>query len=217
MSITEPSSSISVILADDHGIVREGIKLILQQNASIKIVAEACNGLEAIDLVNQYKPDVLVCDISMPVMNGIEAARTLSQQGSKTHVLFLTMQDKEEYIMEAMQIGAIGFLPKGTVSEELVKAIQTVAKGKEYFSESVYSKAFKALRSLNQKVEIKLTPRETEVLQLIARGMSTKMIAEKLVVSEYTVSNHRANLLRKLSANNVAELMSKAQELGLLQ
>ncbi|WP_224999028.1 response regulator transcription factor [Cesiribacter sp. SM1] len=214
--MTDTSPKISVILADDHGIVREGLKLILQQNAGIKIVAEACNGLEAVGLVNLHQPDVLVCDISMPVMNGIEVARALSQHQSKTNVLFLTMQDKEEYIMEAMQVGAIGFLPKGTVSEELVKAIQAVARGKEYFSESVYSKAFRALRLLNQKTEIRLTPRETEVLQLLSKGLSTKMIAEKLVVSEYTVSNHRANLLRKLSANNVAELMSKAQELGLL-
>lgn len=214
--MTATDTNISVILADDHGIVREGIKLILQQNPGIKIVAEACNGLEAVGLVNLHQPDVLVCDISMPVMNGIEVARALSQQASKTNVLFLTMQDKEEYIMEAMQVGAIGFLPKGTVSEELVKAIQAVAIGKEYFSESVYSKAFRALRMLNQKTEIRLTPRETEVLQLLSKGQSTKMIAEKLVVSEYTVSNHRANLLRKLSASNVAELMSKAQELGLL-
>lgn len=210
------SESITVILADDHDIVREGLKLILQKSTQIKIVGEASNGLEAIKLVNTLRPDVLVSDISMPLMNGIEVARTLKEQASATKVLFLTMQDKEEYIMEAMQIGALGFLPKNTVSEELVEAIQNVSQGKEFFSESVYIKAFKALRSFNKRAEIKLTPRETEVLKLLAKGMSTKMIAESLVVSEYTISNHRANLLRKLSANNVAELISKAQELKIL-
>lgn len=209
-------SSISVILADDHAIVREGLKLILQQHADIRIIAEAADGKEAVALVKKHRPDVLVCDISMPEMSGIEVVRSLNQEGPATHVLFLTMQDKEEYILEAMQVGAIGFLPKATVSEELVKAIQTVAKGREYFSESVYGMAFKAIRTLNQKAEIRLTPREAEVLQLIAKGMSTKMVAEKLVVSEYTVSNHRSNLLRKLSANNVAELLHRAKELRLL-
>jgi DNA-binding NarL/FixJ family response regulator len=212
-----PSDSpVTVILADDHAIVREGLKLILQQHPSITLLGEAANGEEAVALVQQHEPDVLVCDISMPKLTGIEVVRLLKQQEAKTQVLFLTMQDKEEYILEAMQVGAIGFLPKATVSEELVKAIQTVAKGREYFSESVYGMAFKAIRTLNQKAEIRLTPRETEVLKLIAKGMSTKGVAEKLGVSEYTVSNHRANLLRKLSATNVAELLNRAQELRLL-
>lgn len=215
MAPSDPT--ISVVLADDHTIVREGLKLILQQSKNIRILAEAANGQEALHLVHAHKPQVLICDISMPVMNGIELARTLSGENTGTRILFLTMQDKEEYIMEALQIGVSGFLPKSTVSEELVEAVQTVAGGKEFFSESVYSKAFRALRAQNQKAEIRLTPRETEVLQLLAKGMSTKMIAEKLVVSEHTISNHRANLLKKLSASNVAELMNKAREMGMLR
>lgn len=211
------ASKIRIILADDHTIVREGLKMILQKHAHIHLVGEASTGQEALDLVMHHQPDVLVCDISMPQMTGIEVARLLVEQKIKTSILFLTMQDKEEYIVEAMQVGAIGFLSKNTVSDELVQAIETVSEGKEFFSEAIYSKAIRALRSINQKTEIRLTPRETEVLKWLAKGLSTKMIAEKLVVSEYTVSNHRANLLRKLSANNVAELMSKAQELGLLQ
>jgi DNA-binding NarL/FixJ family response regulator len=115
-----------------------------------------------------------------------------------------------------MQVGALGFLPKETVSEDLVNGILQVGQGKEYFSELIYNKAFKALRSINHKVEIKLTPREKEILQLLAKGLNTKAIAEKLFVSEYTVSNHRANLLRKLSAQNVAELIRKAADLKLL-
>ena len=202
-----------IVLADDHTIVRQGIKLIIEQNPDIKIVGEASNGEEAFDLIQKYSPNVLVCDMSMPKMSGIELARKLTQQKCPTHILFLTMQDKDEYIVEAMKAGALGFLPKDTASEELVEAILKVAQGKEYFSGVIYNKAFNALRALDQKVEIKLTAREKEILQLLSEGASTKIIADKLFVSEHTVSSHRANLLRKMSAQNVVELIRKASEL----
>jgi DNA-binding NarL/FixJ family response regulator len=208
--------SITVILADDHTILRQGLHYIISQHPGIRVVGEASDGVEALELVQQHAPAVLVCDISMPRMTGIEVARSLAAGQSTTRVIFLTMQDKEEYIMQAVEAGAAGFLPKETVGEELVKAITEVAAGKEYFSHSVYNKVFKALRQVNQKTEVRLTPREKEVLLLLAEGLSTKLIAEKLFVSEYTVSNHRANLLQKLSAHNTVELIRKATEMRLL-
>ena len=208
--------SITVILADDHTILRQGLHYIISQHPGIRVVGEASDGVEALELVQQHAPAVLVCDISMPRMSGIEVARNLAAGQSTTRVIFLTMQDKEEYIMQAVEAGAAGFLPKETVGEELVKAITEVAAGNEYFSHSVYNKVFKALRQVYQKTEVRLTPREKEVLLLLAEGLSTKLIAEKLFVSEYTVSNHRANLLQKLSAHNTVELIRKATEMRLL-
>lgn len=208
--------AITVILADDHTILRQGLRFIVNQHPRIQVVGEASDGVEALELVQRHQPSVLVCDISMPRMSGIEVARSLSLQQLPTRLLFLTMQDKEEYIMQAVEAGAAGFLPKETVGEELVKAIIDVGQGKEYFSPSVYNKVFKALRQTNQKTEVRLTPREKEVLTLLAEGLSTKLIAEKLFVSEYTVSNHRANLLQKLSAHNTAELVRKAIEMRLI-
>jgi DNA-binding NarL/FixJ family response regulator len=208
--------TISIVLADDHAILRQGLNFIVSQHPQIHVAGEASDGLQALQLVKQHAPDVLVCDISMPNMSGIEVARSLQQQAVATKVLFLTMQDKEEYIIQAVEAGAVGFLPKETVGEELVKAIIEVAQGKEYFSPTVYNKVFKALRQINQKSEVRITPREKEVLSLLAEGLSTKLIAEKLFVSEYTVSNHRANLLQKLSAHNTAELVRKALEMRLI-
>ncbi|MDJ1505849.1 response regulator transcription factor [Xanthocytophaga agilis] len=207
---------ITVVLAEDHSIVRQGIRLILEKDPTIQILGEASDGVQALALIKEFAPQVLVSDIAMPNLNGIELVQQINQLSIQTKVLFLSMQDKEEYIIEAMQQGVLGFLPKSTVGEELVTAIHQIAKGKEYFSESVYNTAFKAIRSLHQRVEIRLTPREKEVLQLLALGLSTKLIADRLVVSEYTISNHRANLLRKLAAQNVAELIRKASELNLL-
>ncbi len=209
-------NSITVILADDHTILRQGLRFIVSQHPQIRVVGEASDGVQALELVQEHQPNVLVCDISMPLMTGIEVARSLSVQQLPTRLLFLTMQDKEEYIIQAVEAGAAGFLPKETVGEELVKAIIEVAQGKEYFSHTVYNKVFKALRQINQKNEVRLTPREKEVLTLLAEGLSTKLIAEKLFVSEYTVSNHRANLLQKLSAHNTAELVRKAIEMRLI-
>lgn len=208
--------SIRVILADDHTILRQGLKFIISQHPAIQVVGEAANGLEALALMDRLTPDVLVCDISMPRMSGIELARQWQQQNGKTRIIFLTMQDKEEYIVQAIEAGVAGFLPKETAGEELVQAIAEVAQGREFFSPSIYPRVIKALRQNGQKSEVRITPREKEVLVLLADGLSTKLIASKLFVSEYTVSNHRANLLQKLSVHNTAELVRKALELKLI-
>ncbi len=207
---------ITIVLADDHAILRKGLRLIIEHHPAFRIVGEASNGAEALALVQQHVPQVLLCDISMPVKNGIEVAQALRELNLSTHMLFLTMQDKEEYLIEAMRLGVRGFLPKDTVEDELVEAIERVAAGEEYYSKLVHAKAFAALRKLHQEPLIRLTPREKEILRLLASGLNSKMIANELSVSEYTVSNHRINLLRKFSAANVAELIRKASELSML-
>jgi DNA-binding NarL/FixJ family response regulator len=207
---------ITIVLADDHAILRKGLRLIIEHHPAFRIVGEASNGAEALALVQQHVPQVLLCDISMPVKNGIEVAQALRELNLSTHMLFLTMQDKEEYLIEAMRLGVRGFLPKDTVEDELVEAIERVAAGEEYYSKLIHAKAFAALRKLHQEPLIRLTPREKEILRLLASGLNSKMIANELSVSEYTVSNHRINLLRKFSAANVAELIRKASELSML-
>lgn len=207
---------ITIVLADDHAILRKGLRLIIEHHPAFRIVGEASNGAEALALVQQHVPQVLLCDISMPVKNGIEVAQALRELNLSTHMLFLTMQDKEEYLIEAMRLGVRGFLPKDTVEDELVEAIERVAAGEEYYSKLIHAKAFAALRKLHQEPLIRLTPREKEILRLLAAGLNSKMIANELSVSEYTVSNHRINLLRKFSAANVAELIRKASELSML-
>jgi two-component system nitrate/nitrite response regulator NarL len=207
---------ITIVLADDHAILRKGLRLIIEHHPAFRIVGEASNGAEALALVQQHVPQVLLCDISMPVKNGIEVAQALRELNLSTHMLFLTMQDKEEYLIEAMRLGVRGFLPKDTVEDELVEAIERVAAGEEYYSKLIHAKAFAALRKLHQEPLIRLTPREKEILRMLASGLNSKMIANELSVSEYTVSNHRINLLRKFSAANVAELIRKASELSML-
>ncbi len=210
------NTPITIVLADDHAILRKGLKLIIEHHPAFRIVGEASNGAEALALVQQHVPRVLLCDISMPVKSGIEVAQAMRDLNLSTHMLFLTMQDKEEYLIEAMRLGVRGFLPKDTVEDELVEAIEKVAAGEEYYSRLVHAKAFAALRKLHQEPIIRLTPREKEILKLLAAGLNSKMIATQLSVSEYTVSNHRINLLRKFSASNVAELIRKASELSML-
>ncbi len=210
------NTPITIVLADDHAILRKGLKLIIEHHPAFRIVGEASNGAEALALVQQHVPRVLLCDISMPVKSGIEVAQAMRDLNLSTHMLFLTMQDKEEYLIEAMRLGVRGFLPKDTVEDELVEAIEKVAAGEEYYSKLVHAKAFAALRKLHQEPIIRLTPREKEILKLLAAGLNSKMIATQLSVSEYTVSNHRINLLRKFSASNVAELIRKASELSML-
>lgn len=205
-----------VILADDHDILRQGLKLIIQSAPAIEVVGEAADGPEAIALTLKLLPDVLVCDIAMPTLSGIEVARQLAAHKARTRILFLTMQDKEEYLIEAMRVGVKGFLPKKTVGDELIEAIGRVAAGGEYYSRLVHEKAFTALRKLYEEPDVRLTPRETEILKLLAAGLNSRMIAHQLSLSEYTVTNHRTNLLRKFNAGNVAELIRKATGLSMI-
>jgi DNA-binding NarL/FixJ family response regulator len=207
---------VRVILADDHDILRQGLKLIIQSAPSIEVVGEAADGPEAIALTLKLLPDVLVCDIAMPTFSGIEVARQLAAHKVRTRILFLTMQDKEEYLIEAMRAGVKGFLPKKTVGDELIEAIGRVSAGGEYYSRLVHEKAFTALRKLYEVPDIRLTPREREILKLLAAGLNSRMIAHQLSLSEYTVTNHRTNLLRKFNAGNVAELIRKATGLSMI-
>lgn len=209
-------SVITVVLADDHAMVRQGFRRILEEQSRIRVVGEAANGQQALELVLAHQPTVLVTDIVMPVMSGFDLADRVRELNLPTRTLLLTMHEDSEYVLRAVRAVVAGFVSKSAVAEELVAAVLEVAHGGEYFERSIYLKAFEAIRTLASEEPVRISPREREVLQLLAGGLSTKLIADKLNLSDHTVSNHRINLLRKFSVHNTAELIRKASEMQLI-
>ena len=213
---------ISVVIADDHHVVREGIALVLQQEGDIKVVGQASNGEEAVTMIMQLNPDVTILDISMPKLNGIQTAQKLIRDGFKGKILMLTQYDKEEYVREAIQTGASGYLLKDSIKDDVITAIRKIISGETFFSPSIskllVDEYFQQLkRKTSSKSIPDLTPRETEVLQLIAEGYSTKQIADKLYLSARTVDFHRANISQKLGVHDIAGLTKYAIRHGLVK
>ena len=203
---------IRILLADDHAILRRGLKALLDREADMEVVGEAADGRETLKQVEELRPDVVVLDITMPNLNGIEAARQIQAKGWGTAIIILSMHSDEGYVLRALRSGARGYLLKDTVEAELIRAIQAVAGGKAYFSPEVskllvedYVQGMQE-RGIDDSYEL-LTPREREVLQLLAEGKSSKDIARLLELSVYTVDTHKSNLMQKLSLHSMAELI----------
>ncbi|MCF7875795.1 response regulator transcription factor [Candidatus Bipolaricaulota bacterium] len=212
----------SVILAEDHAIVRKGLRSLLKEEEGIKIEGEAENGREALELVEKYRPEIVIMDITMPGLNGIEATKLINERYPETKVLVLTRHSKEEYVFEALKAGASGYIVKEDLPEELTSAVRTVTKGNRYFSPSITTKIVdKLLEEDGGETEnlgkSPLTSREREVLQLIAEGNTNREIAEILTVSKKTVGTHRSNLMEKLDIHNVADLTKYAIEAGIIE
>lgn len=203
---------IKVVIVDDHQVVLDGFKARLELEDDIEVIATASNGLEAIEVAKSLKPDVVLMDISMPILNGIEATEQLMTVSPEQKILMLTMHDNREYIMKVMQSGAVGYMLKDICSVKLVQAIKTVHQGSTYFCESVTQTLF------NQPVEPKvndispLSRREESVLKMVAEGHSSKKIAQLLNISYRTVETHRQNIKHKLNLNSTAELAKYAFE-----
>ncbi|MBD2665950.1 two component transcriptional regulator, LuxR family [Richelia sinica FACHB-800] len=197
---------IKVILVDDQSLIRQGLKALLELETDLEIVGEAENGEKAIELVSQLQPDVVLMDIRMPIMDGVAASKEIQQQFPKTKILVLTTFDDEEYVKAALQNGAMGYLLKDTPSEELAVAIRAVAKGYSQLGPGIVKKLLTQFPanvtheepSVPQNLA-ELTPREKEVLCLIATGASNREIAKKLYISEGTVKNHVTNILNRLN------------------
>ena len=210
---------IAVLLVDDHTVVRQGLRALLESEGDLKVVGEAENGRQAVRLAKKLLPDVVVMDVAMPVLNGIEATRQISKDIPSTKVLGLTSYGDDEYVTQLMQAGASGFLIKQTAADDLLKAIRQVKEGKTYFSPSV------AKRLREQKGELlanghhpskvsDLTSRESEVLQLIAEGFANKQVAAELSISIKTVEKHRQQVMNKLNIHDVAGLTRYAISKG---
>lgn len=210
---------IKVVVADDHDIVREGLVSIINSASDCQVVAQACDGLEALALLEQLTPDVLVVDISMPRLNGLEVVRKASQLFKSCHVLVLTMHEEEEYVVHMVRAGASGYLVKSSASQHLLSAIRHLAVGKSYFGQ--FASQVLAEQYLNPTENLddpykNLTEREREVFHLVISGASTKDIARILEISVKTAENHRGKVLDKLNMHNSVELVRYAAKKGLL-
>ena len=210
-----------VLLADDHQLMRSGIRLMLEREPDLSVVGEAGDGREAVALAKSLKPDVVVMDIGMSNLNGIEAAQQMTGDRSEIAVVMLSMHSDESYVLRALKAGARGYLLKDSAEADLIKAVHAVAGGKSFFSPAV-SKVLlddyvrKLRRSGTEDAYDLLTAREREVLQLIAEGKSNKDIANLLNLSVYTVESHRSNLMEKLNVRGLPELILYAVRKGII-
>ncbi|WP_242157621.1 response regulator [Aestuariivivens sediminis] len=220
-------SVINVVLADDHVLVRDGIKALLEDQTGVVVLDEASNGREALEVVKFNKPDVLVVDIRMPELNGIEVVREVSMNYSDVKTLVLSMHDSEEYVVQAIQAGADGYLLKGASKEEFLKALTTVATGGKYFTGDVSSIIMNnfvngnvnretVLKKESIEIPFHLTKREKQILELVLQLKNNKDIAEELSISKRTAEVHRFNLMKKLDVKNLKELTEKAKEYNLV-
>lgn len=208
--------SIRLLLADDHVIVRSGIKHLLNDEG-FDIVAEASDGQEAVEMAETLDPDVAVLDISMPLLNGIDAARSIHATSPRTKVIFLTMHKDERYALEALRTGIDGYVLKTQATADLAQAIRTVTEGEIYLSPAISGTVVNAALGKTAPKTVHLTQRERQVLQLIADSKSNKEIAHELDISVKSVESHRGNLMKKLDLHSVAGLVRYAINIGLIQ
>ncbi|WP_445734379.1 response regulator transcription factor [Mariniflexile sp.] len=220
-------NTINVVLADDHVLVRDGIKALLEDQEGIHVIDEASNGKEALEVIKKNKPHVLIVDIRMPELNGIEVVAEVTKNYSDVRTLVLSMHDSEEYVVKAIQAGADGYLLKGASKEEFLKALYKVAAGGKYFtgdiSSIIMNNFVNGNRSLdNTSTETKpedpfnLTKREKQILNLVLQLKNNKDIADELQISKRTAEVHRFNLMKKLDVKNLMELNNKAKEFELV-
>ena len=210
-----------ILLADDHQLMRSGLRLVIERQPDLTVVGEAADGREAVALAKSLRPDVAVMDISMPNLNGIEAAHQITQIHSEIAVIMLSMHPDESYILRTLKAGAKGYLLKDSAEADLITAVRAVAQGKSFFSPAV-SKVLlddyirKLKRSGAEDRYDLLTPREREILQLVAEGKSNKEVANLLNLSVYTVETHRSNVMHKLNLKGVPELTLYAVRKGII-
>jgi len=214
-------SAIRILLADDHTVVRKGLRLLLESHPGFKVIAEAANGREAVSLAEAHTPDVVVLDVAMPLLNGIEAARQVSAKLPQTAIVFLSMHSDEGYVLKALKSGAKAYLLKDSAEDDLINAIKAVTEGKAFFSPAIskmlvedYMRQMRE-REVEDSYEL-LTTREREILQLFAEGKSVKEVATLLDLSLYTVETHRSNIFQKLDLHSVAELILYAVRKGVI-
>jgi DNA-binding NarL/FixJ family response regulator len=215
-------SKIRVLLADDHAVVRKGLRFLLERAPDMEIVGEASDGREAVRLAAELKPHVVVMDIGMPQLNGIEATAQIVKQNPQVCVIILSVHSDESYLLRALSAGAKGYLLKDSAEEDLVRAVQVAAQGKPFFSPAISEKLLEDYmrylqqRGLKDSYEL-LTDREKEILQLLAEGKSNKEVAALLNLSPYTVETHRAHIMQKLNLHNTAEIVLYAVRKGIIR
>lgn len=210
-----------IVLADDHTVMRGGLRLLLEREPGFGVVGEASNGREAIQLAEEHSPDVVVMDVAMPTLNGIEAAARIATVRPHTAIVILSMHSDESYVLRALKAGARGYLLKDSAEADLIQAVRAVSDGKAFFSPAIgkllvedYVRQIRQ-RGVEDSYEL-LTPRERELLQLLAEGQTTKEIAAALNLSPHTVDTHRGNLMQKLNLHSIPELILYAVRKGVI-
>jgi two-component system, NarL family, response regulator LiaR len=211
------SEKIRIVIADDHAIVREGLRALLATEPDLELVAEATDGIQVVTKARALKPDVILLDLMMPRMDGVEAITEIKKDWEEAHIIVLTSFSDDEKVFSAIRSGALGYLLKDSSPQDLLNAIHTVAKGEGFLSPSIASKV---MREINQPPKLPptkdpLTERENEILQLVAQGLTNDQIAERLVVSERTVRTHVSNILAKLQLANRTQAALYALKEGL--
>lgn len=222
VSRTSNASRIRILLVDDHAIVRSGLRMLLESQSDLSIVGEACNGHQAVQLAQELQPDIILMDITLPDISGIEATRQIHQAGCQSDVIALTIHEDEQFFFEMLQAGASGYVPKRAAPEDLLNAIRIVHNGEIY----IYPVLAKLLvndflqrvgeDATNKATLDGLTEREHEILVALASGESSDEIAARLSISKHTVARHRENLMRKLGLHNRSELVKYAIRKGLI-
>lgn len=214
---------ITVLLADDHTMVRQGLKVLLEAEGDIEIVGEAENGRQAVQMSKKFLPDVVVIDIAMPLLNGLEATRQITKEVPSTKVLILSSYSDDEYVEQLTDAGSAGYLIKQTAANDLLKAIREAKKGNAFFSPTISKRLLDHYRQSftrgapSRKTGERLTSRENEVLQLVAEGMANKQIAAELNISIKTVEKHRQQVMNKLNIHDVAGLTRYAISNGIVE
>jgi DNA-binding NarL/FixJ family response regulator len=210
-----------VVLADDHSVVRQGLRAWLERSGHVQVVGEAADGREAVAAVERLQPDVVIMDIAMPMLNGIDATAQITRRNPDTKVIILSMHADESYILRALGAGAKGYLLKESTETDVLPAVQSVRDGKPYFTPSIarllledYMRSLKQ-NNLQDSYDL-LTEREREVLQLLARGKSNKEVAQILELSPHTIDSHRTNMMQKLNLHNTAEIVLYAVRKGII-
>jgi DNA-binding NarL/FixJ family response regulator len=208
---------VKILIADDHGIVRAGIRLLLERQTDLHVVAEAADGLEALECALASRPDLCILDVGMPRMTGLQAAREIKAHVPKTRVLMLSMHDDEHYLFEALEAGASGYVLKREADHDLVGAIRAVARDEPFLTNAAERSIIRRWMADGAPPKIPLTPREEEVVKLIAEAHTNADIAALLHLSEKTVESHRANVLRKLGMRDRVQLVRYAIRRGLVE
>jgi two-component system response regulator NreC len=210
---------LTLVLADDHRIVRQGLRALLQTEPGVRLVGEAADGLEAVRLVERLRPNVLVLDLMLPGLSGLEVARRVSRQSPHTRTVILSMYSNEAYVVEALRAGAAAYVLKVSGAEELMRAVREASAGRRFLSPAISEHALQTYRDKAAAAPADpfetLTDREREVLHLTAEGLSGSAVAERLFISPRTVESHRANLMRKLGLRNQKELVRYAAQRGI--
>jgi len=209
-------SKIRLLMADDHPLIREGFKSLLMKNERFEIVGIAENGKELLELAGTLAPDIILSDINMPVLNGMAAIEQIGRIHPEIKCVILTMHEERAYVLQALKIGVQGYILKNIERYDLEKAIISIFEGGKYFSPIVTNILAESVARPEQNTVSELTPREIQVLELVAEGNSTKQVADKLGIGTRTVESHRVNMLKKMKVSNTAELVKKAIEMKIL-